>query len=76
MLDVREIKKSKLSFEQLDAETKEYVYDLFRRYIVRKKISDNSKELTTLFARKLRTNDPRQYSLCFNEFNNSLQIQI
>ncbi len=66
MLTIKEAKK--IPFEQLDDETKEFLYDLFKRYVVRKKISDTNKTLTSLFAKRLGQN-PREYAKCFNEFN-------
>lgn len=66
MLTIKEAKK--IPYEMLDDETKEYVYDLFKKYVVRKKIADNNKYLTSLFARRLGHN-PREYAKCFNEFN-------
>lgn len=68
MLTFREIKSKQIPYFELDDETKEYVYDTFKRYVVRKKIADANKELTTLFVRKCGPN-PREYARCFNDFN-------
>lgn len=68
MLTFREIKSKKIPYEQLDAETKEYVYDTFKRYAIRKKIADTNKELTFLFSKRFGPN-PREYARCFNDFN-------
>lgn len=68
MLTFKEIKSQKIPYESLDAETQEYVYDTFKRYVVRKQIADKNKELTALFASRYGHN-PREYARCFNEFN-------
>ena len=69
MLTLKEAKK--IPYEQIDDETEGYIYDLFRKYVVRKQISDANKELSTAFAKKLKTNNPRDYASCFNRFNNA-----
>lgn len=69
MLTLKEARK--FQYSQLDDETAEYVYDLFKRYVVRKQIADKNKELTSLFAKRMRTTNPRIYAQCFNEFNNA-----
>ncbi len=66
MLTIKEAKK--IPFEQLDEETKEFLYDLFKRYVVRKKIADTNKTLTSIFSKRVGLN-PREYARCFNEFN-------
>lgn len=66
MLTIKEAKK--LPFEVFDDESKDYFYDLFKKYVVRKKIADNNKYLTSLFAKRLGHN-PREYAHCFNELN-------
>lgn len=68
MLTFREIKSKKIPYFELDDETKEYVYDTFKRYVIRKKIADTNKELTFLFSKKFGPN-PREYARCFNDFN-------
>lgn len=68
MLTIKEAKK--IPFEQLDEETKEFLYDLFKRYVVRKKIADTNKTLTSIFSKRVGLN-PREYARCFNEFNSS-----
>lgn len=68
MLTLKEIKKSNIPFAELDEETKEYLYDTFKRYVVRKQIADTNKELTSLFMRRF-GNNPREFARCFNEFN-------
>ena len=68
MLTFKEIKKLKIPFEMLDEETKEYLYDCFKRYVVRKQIADTNKEMTSLFVSKF-GNNPREFSRAFNEFN-------
>ncbi len=67
MLTIKEAKK--IPFAELDDETKEFFYDTFKRYVVRKHISDRNKELSSLFSRKLRTTNPREFANCFNELN-------
>lgn len=67
MLTIREAKK--IPFSELDDETKEYMYDIFKRYVVRKRIADTNKTLSTLFSVKMRTTNPRDYASAFNEFN-------
>ena len=69
MLTIKEAKK--IPYEQIDSETEGYIYDLFRKYVVRKQIADANKELTSVFARKLRTTNPRDYAACFNTFNSA-----
>ena len=66
MLTIKEAKK--IPFEQLDDATKEFLYDLFKRYVVRKKIADTNKTLSSMFSRKFGPN-PRDYARCFNDFN-------
>lgn len=68
MLSFKEIKKANIPFEMLDDETKEYLYDTFKRYVVRKQIADTNKDLTSLFMSKF-GNNPREFSKAFNEFN-------
>lgn len=68
MLTIKEAKK--IPFEQLDDETKEFLYDLFKKYVVRKKIADTNKTLTSIFSKRLGPN-PREYARCFNEFNSN-----
>lgn len=67
MLTIKEAKK--IPFTELDAETQEYFYDIFRRYVVRKHIAERNKELSSLFSRRLRTTNPREFAGLFNEFN-------
>ena len=67
MLTIKEAKK--IPFTELDAETKEYFYDIFKRYVVRKHIAERNKELSSLFSRRLRTTNPREYAGYFNELN-------
>lgn len=69
MLTIKEVKK--IPYEQIDSETEGYLYDLFRRYAVRKQIADANKELTSLFSKTLRTTNPRDYAGCFNAFNSA-----
>lgn len=69
MLTIKEAKK--IPYEQIDSETEGYIYDLFKRYVVRKQIADANKELTSVFAKKLRTTNPRDYAACFNAFNSA-----
>lgn len=69
MLTIKEAKK--IPYEQIDSETEGFIYDLFRRYVVRKQIADSNKELTSVFAKKLKTSSPREYANCFNLFNNA-----
>ena len=69
MLTIKEAKK--IPFEELDDETKQYIYDLLKKYIVRRQITETNKELVSLFAKKLKTSNPRDYAACFNEFNSA-----
>lgn len=69
MLTIKEAKK--IPYEQIDSETEGYIYDLFKRYVVRKQIADANKVLTSAFAKKLRTTNPRDYAGCFNAFNSA-----
>lgn len=66
MLTIKEARK--IPFAELDEETKEFIYDLFKKYVVRKKIADTNKTLTALFSKRFGQN-PREYARCFNEFN-------
>lgn len=68
MLTIKEAKK--IPYTQLDEETKEYFYDIFKKYVVRKRIADNNKELSSLFARRLKTTNPKKFAGYFNDFNN------
>ncbi len=70
MLTIKEIKSKKTPYNQLDNETKDHLYDLFRRYVVRKQISDTNKELTSLFKQRYGLN-PRAFSMSFSEFNSA-----
>lgn len=67
MLTIKEAKK--IPFTELDDETKEYFYDIFKKYVVRKHIAERNKELSSLFSRRLRTTNPREYAGYFNELN-------
>ena len=69
MLTIKEAKK--IPYEQIDSETEGYLYDMFRKYVVRKQIADANKELTSLFAQHLRSKNPRDYASCFNAFNSA-----
>lgn len=68
MLELKDARK--LPYTELDEETKEYIYDLFKRYVVRRQITEQNKELTKLFSHRY-GNNPREYSACFNSFNSS-----
>ncbi len=67
MLTIKDAKK--IPFEKLDEETKEYFYDIFKRYVVRKHIAERNKELSSLLSRRLRTTNPREFASYFNDFN-------
>ena len=67
ILTIKEAKK--IPFTELDAEKKEYFYDIFKKYVVRKHIAERNKELSSLFSRRLRTTNPREYAGYFNELN-------
>ena len=67
MIPTKEAKK--IPFESFDDESKQYYYDLFKSYVVRKQIADTNKELISLFASKMKTNNPREYAKGFNSFN-------
>ena len=69
MLTLSDAKK--IPYSQVDTETEMYLYDMFRRYIVRKQIAENNKILKSVFARKLRTNNPRDFSNAYNNFNSA-----
>ena len=66
MLILKDAKKT--PYVELDEQTKEHVYDLFKRYVVRKQISDQNTELSRLFS-SIYGKDGRSISTCFNEFN-------
>lgn len=66
MLTLKEMKK--IPYEELDEDSKEYLYQIFKRYVVRKQIADANKELTSLFVSRF-GNNPREFSKAFNEFN-------
>ncbi len=69
MLTISEAKK--IPYSQVDSETEAYLYDMFRRYVVRKQIADNNNMLKSVFAKKLRTSNPRDFSNCYNHFNSA-----
>ena len=50
MIDIKQAKK--MPFEQLDEESQEYFYYMFKCYVVRKQIADTNNELISLFAKK------------------------
>ena len=70
MTSIKEIKSKKLPYTELDEESKEFLYQMFKRYVVRRQITENSKVLSSLFARKY-GNNPREFSRCFNDFNSA-----
>ncbi len=70
MLTIKEIKSKKIPYEMLDDETKDYLYDTFKRYVVRKQIADANKELTSVFTHRFGVN-PKQFSISFSEFNSA-----
>ncbi len=67
MIPIKEAKK--IPFEELDQESQDYYFRLFKRYAVRKQIADTNKELSSMFAKKLKTTNARSFSNCFNDFN-------
>ena len=67
MLTIKEAKK--IPYTELDEETKEYFYDIFKRYVVRKHIAERNKELSSLLSRRLKTTNPREFAGYFNDFN-------
>ena len=69
MLTTKEARK--IPYEQLDEESKEYYYQLFKKYVVRKQIADNNKILSSLFASGGKRSMARNFSGNFNSFNST-----
>lgn len=70
MTSIKEIKAKKVPYSELDAESQEFLYQMFKRYVVRRQITETNKQMTALFARRY-GNNPREFSRCFNDFNSA-----
>lgn len=70
MTSIKEIKAKKVHYTELDAESQEFLYQMFKRYVVRRQITETNKQMTALFARRY-GNNPREFSRCFNDFNSA-----
>ncbi len=69
MLSIQEAKN--IPYEELDAETENYIYELFKAYVVRKQIADANKELSGIYSTTQKTSNPREFAQYFNQFNNA-----